>query len=72
MYENISDKTYLELNLPKYIQHDIKALTDGLSKNVLYLDCLYDELYGSINSAMWDEEITQEQAAYLRKKYLGL
>lgn len=65
-----TDRGYLEVNLPAYLQHDIDALQRGLAEQPLYLDCLYDELYGSINAAEWDEEITHEQAAYLREKYL--
>ena len=41
------------------------------SKNVSYLDCLWGELYGSINMAeISDGIITPEHADYLRKKYL--
>ena len=65
-----TDRSYLEVNLPPYLQHDIDALQQGLAQDVLYLDCLFDELYGSIHSAEWDDEITHEQAAYLREKYL--
>ena len=35
-----------------------------------YLDCLWDELYGSINANQWGWEISKEQADYLRAKYL--
>ena len=35
-----------------------------------YLDCLRDELYGSINASQWGWEISKEQADYLRAKYL--
>ena len=65
-----TDRSYLEVNLPPYLQHDIDALKVGLKQDISYLDCLYDELYGSINSAEWDDEITHEQAMYLREKYL--
>lgn len=65
------DKTYLEKNLPAYVQHDIDALIIGKKNKVLHLDCLYNEVYGSINSALWDDEITLDQAEYLREKYLG-
>lgn len=35
------------------------------------LDCLWGELYGSINGAEIDDQlITHEQAQYLRDKYL--
>lgn len=37
---------------------------------VLHLDCLSDELYGAINSNLWGGRINEEQADYLRKKYL--
>lgn len=63
---------HLENNLPPYLQHDINALIEGKKKQVLYLDCLFDEVYGSINSAYYDGCITKEQADYLRQKYLGM
>lgn len=63
---------YWENNLPPYLQHDINALIEGKKKQVLYLDCLFDEVYGSINSAYYDGCITKEQADYLRQKYLGM
>ena len=37
---------------------------------MLYLDCLWNELYGSINADLWAGYITEEQANYLRKEYL--
>ncbi|GLB29628.1 hypothetical protein LAD12857_15510 [Lacrimispora amygdalina] len=37
---------------------------------MLYLDCLWSELYGTINANLWAGLITDEQAGYLRKKYL--
>lgn len=61
-----------ENNLPPYLQHDINALIEGKKKQVLYLDCLFDEVYGSINSAYYDGCLTKEQADYLRQKYLGM
>lgn len=36
------------------------------------MDCYWGELYGSINMALYDCEISDEEAKYLRKKYLGL
>jgi len=65
-----TDKAYLEKNLPKYLQHDIDALIEGEKNKSSLLDCLWCELYASINSAEVDLEITEEQAAYLRQKYL--
>lgn len=66
------NKNYLEMNLPSYLQHDIDALIEGKKKQVLYIDCLLDEVYSSINSAYYDGKITEEQVFYLRKKYLNL
>ena len=58
--------------LPAYIQKDIVALIEGVKNNVTYVDCLWCELYGSINSAYYDNEISYEDAATLRLHYLGL
>ena len=63
-------KKYWESNLPPFLQHDIDALLEGKKKQVLYVDCLLDEVYGSINSAYYDGSISKEQADYLRQKYL--
>ena len=71
MEEKMIDENF-EKTLPQYLQHDIEALQKGINdKNCTYLDCLYDELYGSINAAQWDNEITIAEAEYLRNKYLG-
>lgn len=37
-----------------------------------YLDCLIDELQGSVNSAVVDGDITEEQCDYLYKKYIRM
>ena len=54
------------------MKKDIEALVEGIRVNSTLLDCLWGEVYGSINSAFYDNEISEEQADYLRKKYLGL
>ncbi len=60
-----------EYGLPDYLQHDLDAYKDGLKSNSSLLDCLWGELYGSINMAqISDGIITPEHADYLRKKYL--
>lgn len=64
------DKTYLERNLPQYLRHDLDALEEGYATGSTLLDCLWCEVYGSINSAEVDQEISHEQAEYLRVKYL--
>lgn len=62
-----------EYGLPDYLQHDLAAYKEGLRTKSDILDCLWGELYGSINIAeISDGVITAENADYLRKKYLGL
>ena len=60
-----------EYGLPSYLQHDLDEYKNGLKENSSLLDCLWCELYASINGAEIDDEaITSEHANYLRKKYL--
>lgn len=60
-----------EYGLPDYLQHDLDAYKDGLKSHSGLMDCLWGELYGSINMAeISDGIITSEHADYLRKKYL--
>ena len=60
-----------EFGLPEYLQYDLDAYKDGLKSHSGLLDCLWGELYGSINMAeISDGIITHEHADYLRKKYL--
>ena len=66
----MDNKLYLESNLPDYLKSDLNSYIDGYIHNSSLLDCLFGELYGSINSAEWDGEISPEQASYLRSKYL--
>lgn len=60
----------LEKCLPKYLEEDLKRLKEGIKNNVKYLDCLINELQGSINSAFVDGDITERQCDYLYKKYV--
>ena len=62
------DKKYLEKCLPTYLEKDLKNLKEGLKNKVTYLDCLIDELQGSINSAFTDGDISEEQCDYLYEK----
>ena len=62
----------LEKCLPKYLEEDLKKLKEGIKKNVSYLDCLINELQGSVNSAFVDGDITEEQCDYLYKKYIRM
>ena len=60
-----------EQGLPGYLQHDLDAYKEGLKNGSSIMDCLWGELYGSINIAeINDKVITPEHADYLRKKYL--
>ena len=60
-----------ERNLPPYLAHDLEVWKKGVEEHSRFLDCLWGELYGSINIAeINDGAITHEQAQYLRDKYL--
>lgn len=60
-----------EHGLPGYLQHDLDAYKLGLKEHSSLLDCLWGELYGSINAAQIDDGIiTEEHADYLRQKFL--
>ncbi|MCR6546066.1 helix-turn-helix domain-containing protein [Dehalobacterium formicoaceticum] len=64
------DKSYLETNLSGTLDGALRAYIQGEKEGVLHLDCLWNELYGSINADLWAGYITEEQANYLRKEYL--
>ena len=64
------DKSYLESNLPQSLKTAIKEYADGVAAHSSLLDCLWGELYGSINAHQHGGRISQEQADYLRSKYL--
>lgn len=60
-----------EAGLPDYLKHDLDAYKEGLQTGSTIIDCLWGELYGSINMAeISDGVISPEQADYLRNKYL--
>lgn len=65
------DKDYLEQGLTPSLQEAIELVIAGEKDKVSHLDCLYDNLYGSINADFWAGCITEEQAQHLRRKYLG-
>lgn len=64
------NKEYLETGLPESLQHSLDEFIQGEKEQVSHMDCLWGELYGSINACQWGGRITKEQADYLRKKYL--
>ncbi|MCQ2338556.1 MAG: hypothetical protein MJ001_06505, partial [Paludibacteraceae bacterium] len=60
-----------EVGLPSYLQNDLDAYKEGRRNGSTLLDCLWCELYGSINGAEIDDQlISHEQAQYLRDKFL--
>lgn len=72
-----SDKTYLECGLPPYLQKSLddmikswEIIDNGGSDS--FWDLYWCELNASINSAEVDQEISVEQAWYLREKYLRM
>ncbi len=68
---NIINEEMFEKALPPYLAHDLEAYKKGLVEKSSLLDCLWGELYGSINIAeINDGFITPTQAQYLRDKYL--
>ena len=68
--ERIPEIEYYEINLPAYLQLSLDTLKYDERENLL--DCIEDDLYGSINSAEVDGEISSDHAWYLRERYLGL
>lgn len=67
---NEQERLY-EYGLPGYLQNDLDAFKDGLGNGSTLMDCLWGELYGSINIAEINEgAIRPEHADYLRKKFL--
>ena len=68
--EELREKSY-EYGLPEYLQKDLDAFKEGLKNGSSLIDCLWGELYGSINMAeISDGAITPEHADYLRQKFL--
>lgn len=67
----IAREEAFECGLPSYLQHDLDVYKNALKYGSSILDCLWGELYGSINVAeINDGIITSEHANYLRNKYL--
>lgn len=70
MEQCLCENSY-EYGLPNYLQHDLDAYKEGLEHKSSLLDCLWGELYSSINIAEINEgAITPEHADHLRNKYL--
>ena len=68
--QRLKNRSY-EYGLPSYLQQDLDAYKEGLKNKSTLLDCLWSELYSSINIAEINEGvITPEHADYLRQKFL--
>ena len=68
--QELRERSY-EYGLPDYLQHDLDAYKNGLKNGSTLMDCLWGELYGSINMAeISDGAITPEHADYLRRRFL--
>ena len=71
------DESYLEKGLPSYLQKSIAAMQtsweilDRGGKD-LHWDIYWCELNADINSAETEQEISSDQAWYLRRKYLRM
>ena len=71
------DKSYLEKGLPPYLYDSIKAMQECWDRmdNGIYdtqQDCDWCDLNSDINVAEVEQEISSEQAWYLREKYLRM
>ena len=70
-------KNYLERGLPAYLQSSLEnmiaswKLVDNGKKDY-HWDLNWSELNADINSAEVEQEISSEQAWYLREKYLRM
>jgi hypothetical protein len=60
----------IEKQLPKYLEDDIKAFVICQEKTPIKLCLYWEELYGSINTAYYDNYISEAEADNLRRKYL--
>ena len=70
-------KTYLECGLPEYLQTSIKNMIasweiEDSGERDMHWDLNWCELNADINSAEVGQEISSEQAWYLREKYLRM
>ena len=64
-------KIYSE-NVKTTTLEEMSDLKEGIKNKVTYLDCLINEVQGSVNSAFVDGVITEEQCDYLYKKYIRM
>lgn len=63
------DLSYLEVDLPESLRTAIEEVRLGFERDDPNIDLLLDTLYGEINANLWSDEITKNQADYLRSRY---
>lgn len=71
------DESYLEKSLPDYLYTSINAMVESWriedsGKRDLHWDIHWCDLNADINAAETEQEISSEQAWYLRRKYLRM
>ncbi len=71
------DDSYLEKGLPEYLSKSLSAMIEAWKiedsgKRDLHFDIYWCDLNADINSAETEQEISMEQAWYLRRKYLRM
>ena len=71
------DESYLEKGLPDYLQKSIAAMQASWAiidcgRKDLHWDIYWSDLNADINSAETEQEISADQAWYLRRKYLRM
>lgn len=72
-----TNEQYLERGLPPYLQTSLDNMVDSWKivdsgKKDYHWDIYWSELNADINSAEVEQEISSEQAWYLREKYLRM
>ena len=68
---------YLEKGLPAYLEQSLKQMEQSWAREDsgqkdLHWDIIWCELNADINAAETEQDISHEQAQYLRKKYLRM
>ena len=77
MCEDINSTNFLECNLPPYLQTSLESMIASWKivdsgKTDYHWDLHQSELSADINYAEVEQEISSEQAWYLREKYLRI
>ena len=71
------NRDYLERGLPPYLRQSIEAMKqsweiEDAGKKDMHWDIVWCDLNADINSAETEQDITHDQAQYLREKYLRM